>query len=562
MVTVAESGTRIFVSGTASGIDTAALIDAAVRQKTFRADSLQVQIDENTAQIGAYQQLDDLIGAVNASLSSLRGNPGLFDENETVFDLKAGAITTSSGVDYTSIADIAIDSSAENGLYQIEVTQAAQAMQALGTTVYADPDAALGYNSTFQIGLAGGPAPDVVVDGSMSLNQIAAAINANTDTSNVRASVIKTSESGFQIMVEALDTNRSFIVGNTAGMSALQAMGVTDGMGGFQDVLRAPQPASIEFDGVTVTRDDNNFDDLLTGVDIDIKNAAPGTIINLEVTDDTTSVKDAILNFVDAYNALRDFIVQNQQISESGQVAENAVLFGDALLSGVADTYSTVLAEQFSATGTLRTIRDLGITIGSQNKLAVTDEVALDNAILNNFADLRAAFQASGTSDNADFALLGSTSRFGSQNITFDITTDGAGTITNVAVGGDSSLFTINGDSIIGNEGTAYEGLRFSYVGAASATVNFNFNQGLADRLKNSLDPYVTGPQAFLVQERATLQTENTDKLDEIRDIRARAEAFRERQIERYADFEAKLQQLETLKSQIRAILGTDDDDN
>ena len=47
--TVSQVGTRVFVGGTASGIDTAALIDAAVQQKTFRADRLDIEINENIA---------------------------------------------------------------------------------------------------------------------------------------------------------------------------------------------------------------------------------------------------------------------------------------------------------------------------------------------------------------------------------------------------------------------------------------------------------------------------------------------------------------------------------
>lgn len=561
MVTVAESGSRIFVTGTVSGIDTAALIDAAVAQRTVRADSLQVEIDENTATVAAYQQLDDLIGNVNSALDQLKGSPGLFDDNETVFDKKAGSVTTSTGVDFSSIASVAIDSEAVKGTYEIEVTQAAAAQKVLGTSVYGSADTALGINSEFFVGLTGTTTANFTVTSGMSLNDVVNVVNAQSSITGVQASVVKTSESGFQFALTALETNQTIVEGNISGTGILTFLGVTN-MGAFQDELQAPQPAIIEFDGITVTRDDNNFDDLIAGVDIDVRAAAPGTILTLDVTDDTTSVKDAILAFRDAYNELRDFVVQNQQVDESGQLGANAALFGDNLLSNVADTYSNIIGAQFSSTGTIRTIRDLGLSIGDGNKLVLSDEAALDDAILNNFDDLKAAFQASGTSDNTDFALLGSTSSLGSQNIAFNITTDGAGTITNVSVGGDSSLFTISGDSIIGAENSIYEGLRFSYQGLGSTTVNFSFNQGVADRLINGLDPFVTGPQALLVQERASLQSENTDKLDEIREIRARAENFRERQIERYADLEATLQQLENLRSQIRAILGTDNDDN
>ena len=220
-----------------------------------------------------------------------------------------------------------------------------------------------------------------------------------------------------------------------------------------------------------------------------------------------------------------------------------------------------MLGSNFSSTGSIRTIRDMGMTIGNGNKIEI-DESKLDQAILNNFDELKAALSSSGTSDNTQFALLKNTSSITSRSIVFDITTDGSGTITDVSVGGDNSLFTISGNSIIGVAGSVYEGLSFSYQGTASTTVNFDLNQGLADRMINSMDDYTSSIDGLIVRQKATLQTENRSKSDDAKEIRERAEAFRERQIEKYADFEARLQQLETLKNQIRAILGTDKDDD
>jgi hypothetical protein len=102
--------------------------------------------------------------------------------------------------------------------------------------------------------------------------------------------------------------------------------------------------------------------------------------------------------------------------------------------------------------------------------------------------------------------------------------------------------------------------LRFSFQGSSSTTVNFELGQGLADRLINSVVGYTNSIDGLIIQEKAGLQQENTNKAEDIREIRDRSEAFRERQIEKYAEFEARLQQLETLRDQIRAILGTDDD--
>jgi len=547
----------IFVGGTASGLDTAALIDAAVAQRTISAERLGVEIDENIEVLSAYSELETLIDAVESALGGLRGNPGIFDDNDTVFEDRSGSVTTSDGSDFSSILDIAIESDAVVGSYSLEVTQLAEAQQVIGTSV-ADQDADLGYVGTFDIGLSGGATATINVTADQSLAEVAAAINAESETSGVAASVLKVSENEYQLVLTGQETNRTIDVTGVTGDDVLNLVGVTDGLGGFQNQLQAAQPSQIQFDNVTITRDDNNYDDLITGIDLDLRNAAPGTVITLDVTTDNAGVKDSIMNFVDAYNSFRDFIQSNQQVDETGALDES-VLFGDSLMEGVANTYTDILGQNFGLGGDIQTIRDLGITLSSNNGLTV-DESALDAAILNNFDAVRAAFSSSGVSDNDEFALLSNDSSISSETIVFDITTDGAGTITGVSVGGDGSLFTIDGNSISGVEGGEYEGLTFSYQGLNSSTVTFQLNQGLADRLINSVDGYVNDIDGLIVQEKTLIQNENDRKSEEASEIISRAELFRASQIERYANLEAELQVLEVLKSQTRAILGNDDD--
>ena len=46
---LSQSGNTIFLSGGSSGLDTAALIEAAVKQRLREADKIDVRIDENLA---------------------------------------------------------------------------------------------------------------------------------------------------------------------------------------------------------------------------------------------------------------------------------------------------------------------------------------------------------------------------------------------------------------------------------------------------------------------------------------------------------------------------------
>ena len=552
----------VFIGGQASGINTTALIDAAVQQRTFRADRLDIQIEENVAKVGAYQQLDDLTRAIDASLANLRGTDSLFDDTVRVWDQKAGTISTSDGSDFSGILDIAIDPEAQIGNYSIEVLDVA-AVQRVASNTIADADAALGYTGTFDLGTTVGPSVNVNVTAGMSLRDVAAEINAQSGTSNVAAQIIQTSESGFQLIISGTQTAQDLSTTSTGGDDVLNLLGVTDGLGGFSNELQAASQARINFDGVEVTRNDNVLDDVVEGIELNLNNAAPGTIISLEVGNDAGAARAAIEEFINAYNAFRDFVTQNQQVSEDGVVAEDAILFGDNLLDLIANTYSNFIGGQFNSTGDIQTIRDLGIRIGSGNKLEISDSVRLDTALLNNFDAVRDAFAARADSDNAEFRLSRNEGVTPTQAIVFDITTDGAGTITGVTANGDGSAFTIDGNRVVGAEGTQYEGLRFAYIGSdTNVTINVDFNQGLSERLLNSIEPFNSINNGLLVQERASLQSINNEKAQEASEIRARAEEFRASEIDRYAKLEADISALNLLLDQIRAILGADRDDD
>jgi len=375
------------------------LIDAAVAQKTRRADTLQVEIDGNVSKIGAYDELTTLTSAIDSALDRLRGPESPFDDTERVFDLKAGTVLTSDGSDFSSIVDIAIDSDAIPGTYEIEVLEAAKS-QRVGSNNIVDDTAALGYAGTFDLGLLGGGSANISITAGQSLQDVRDTINGQTDTTGVEASILKVSETEYQLILSGTQTAQDLETFATSGDDVLNLLGVSDGFGGFSNTLQPASGALIKFDGVEVRRDDNNFDDLIDGIDLDVKNAAPGTIISLEVDNDVVSVKEAIEDFIAAYNAFRDFVILNQQVDSAGNTAEGAELFSDSLLNGLTDQYSNILALNFGNGGDIQTIRDLGITIGNGNKLEISDPARLDSALLNNFDEVKTAFASGAESDN------------------------------------------------------------------------------------------------------------------------------------------------------------------
>lgn len=555
---VTTQGTRTFFFGTSSGLDTSALIEAAYNQRVAEADKIDVKVEKNRAKAEAYTSLQTLSQAVQNSLTTLRRSYSFLGDQVSTFDARSGTLTSNGSTDPTKILGVAIDPGTAKGSYEIEVVQKAKNHR-VASAATSDATTALGYTGSFDIGVAGGTTGSVNITSGMSLTDIAAAINTQSGTTGVSAQVLKVSATSYQLIMSATTTAKEIEITNVSGTNVMDSLGVTSG-GTYLNQLQAADQAILNLDGVQITRDTNTISDLISGVEIVIGKQEPGTTVTLEIGNDTSGVKNAIMAFVDAYNELRDFIATNQQVDSDGSLSDDAVLFSDSELKNLTDSVQKLLAGTYGSGGTtLGTLREIGITLDADNRLAVK-EADLDVAIVSKFDELRNIFESNVTNDNAEFAMLGNTSKLSAANITFDITVSG-GVITGVTANGDSNLFDFSGTSITGKAGTIYEGMRFAYIGTSNATVNFGIKQGLADLLDNTIDTIADSVTGSLAKQKASLTSQNTDLLARADRVRERADDFRNSLIDRYAKYESQIAQSKSILAQIKAILGTSNDD-
>ena len=556
--TVVQSGSRIFVSGSSSGIDTNALIDAAVQQRLREADLIDIRIDENLLRSQGYDQLQSLGANVQSSLDALRRSYGFSSTSASVYDQKTGTLSSNTATDPTSLLNVSIDETAASGTHTIVVREKARE-HIITSDPIADPTAALGQNGSFRLRLPGQAQININVTGTDNLNDIAAKINAVTADTGVGAAVVKVNETNYKLVLTGQETGVNIRREGISGDNVLQAIGVLDGANAYKNTAQTSEKARLTYNGIDIARDDNSFDDLITGVNLDVLNADAGTTITLNIGQDNAGIKSAILDFVDSYNALRDFVLQNQVVNSDGTVPEDVLLANDNLLEQVDNQLQSLFGLNFN-TGAQETLAEIGIEFDANNRLTV-DELVLDTAIIDDPDVVRNIFQTQYSDDNAEFEILSNTSTQVSLNFALDITTDGTN-ITNVSVGGDNTLFTFSGGTIKGAVGSIYEGISFAYVGTASTTVNIAFDQGFADLASNTLEGLVNTVDGLIQQEKLAIESTNENLQSRADRVRERAEAYRISLIERYARFESQLNQANGLLNQIRAILGTNDDDN
>jgi len=546
--------TRTYVSGS-SGLDTSALIEAAVEAKLAPAYDLQEDIEENEVTIAAYAEMQGYLSDMMDALDVLRNASGS-TATDSVFDERAAYLTASDGTDPTDYIAVTVEDGTDNQTFSVEIDQLAT-VQKVGSTVQTSSDTALGYAGTFTLGTVDGASDTIEVTSDMSLEDIADAINDMEDTTGVRASVLQVADDQYMLVLATTETGQEISYSPDSGDDIGVALGLTDASGVFVDELQAAQNAIIQIDGVTVESSSNTIEDVLTGVTLDLY-AIPdsGTSITVEVESNYSDVLDAIETFVDAYNTYREFALANQEVDSDGTIGDDATLFADSILrkanSEIYSALSTMIDETSLAT--------IGITYDDSNYLEI-DSDTLEEALVNDIDTIAALFEFQFDSSSSNLRVLADDGALASGSYQLDVTTDGSGNITGVSLDGDSTLFEFDGSVITGVDGTAFEGLKMVYTGTTSESITITISDGVADLLYDALDNVANATSGMLVDAIAALEEENTAKSEKVTSITNKAYDYEEYLIDYYAALETKISLAETTLSLLEAILDSNSDD-
>lgn len=555
---VSTSGSTTYLTGTISGLDTDSLIEAAVAQKTARADTIDAKVTANETKIASYQSLQTLLQAISDSMTALAGTTySSVTTTTNAFDEKSAYLTASDGTDATSVIAVDADSDAVAASYEITVTQLAKAMKV--TSSAQTSGTALNLSGVVSIGVDGGTAADITVTSIMTVSDIAAAINAKTSTTGVTATLI-TSSTGTRLVMSTSDTNQQITMSSVSGDDIGQSLGLTDASGAFANVLQAAQPSIVTIDGVEIESDGNELTDVIPGLSISLMQATTGQTITLDIEANYDDIKTAITDFIDAYNALRAFVVTNQTVGADGTVADDAVLFADGILRDVNRQLNALLGGSSGSDDELTDLSALGITLNSANQLELSDETSLDNLLLTDLSSVAAFFETKFEASDSNLKLLKNDTTL-SYDFDLEVTvTDGA--ISSVSVDGDSSLFTISGSRIVGATGSIYEGLSFALANPTSGTISVQITQGFANLITSLMSDYANTTTGVIQQRINTLDTVNADLTEQSESIRDSAETYRTKLIAKYSAMETELYAAQILQEQIKAILGASSDDD
>lgn len=555
--TTSSYASSSYVSGL-TDIDTAELVQDAYDTKMEVADVVEAEIDEIELEIAAFEDLQTLLETLEDAAEALTAEPELDSLRDDVWVGKSAYLSSSdANTDASDVVGVLVDDTAAAGSYTLEVKQLAAAHK-LGGNTSTDNTSAQALNGTISL-VAGDDyeAVDIEITEDMSIADIADAINEVTSTTGVSASVLKVSDDEYMLVLSAVDTGQE-IVFDTDGADTLiaQSLGFVEADGSYSNELVTADQAIFSIDGVEVTRSSNTVDDVIDGVTLYLYAEEEGTEITLQVEDDASSAYSAIEEFVTAYNELRSFTITNQAYEVGEGADEDAVLFGDSLLSSVSSTVYDALSFT-SDSDTYASLASIGITLDESNYLVIDSEV-LEEALVSDFDEVAALFSFSGKTDSEDLLVSDAD---GSYTGTFaiDIVTDTDGNITSASVDGDDSLFTISDNKLIGAEGSEYEGVTLFFGGDTSQSVEVTVTSGLAYDLTNSLGRYTDSSDGLIANRLERLEEQVDDLEDDVEEITEDATKYAAELTERYSAIEAELYQLQLLREQLEALWGDDD---
>jgi flagellar hook-associated protein 2 len=144
----------------------------------------------------------------------------------------------------------------------------------------------------------------------------------------------------------------------------------------YFDKSKPAKNAKVKLDGFEVELPDNVVNDLVPGVTIDLKQAAPGRPIRVAVKEDMEVISGKMKSFVDAYNGALGFI-QGQHKLQKGPDGKERLgpLGGDGLVRSVESSLRRVIVNpQLGLDPNIKRVGDLGIEFNRNGTLNFNQE--------------------------------------------------------------------------------------------------------------------------------------------------------------------------------------------
>lgn len=307
------------------------------------------------AQLAAVTALDSALKALGTAVKGLKGTDKSMVINAATFSKEGMASAT-------------VGANAKEGSYQFFVEQLASRHQVSLTGLGAD--AADGGNLTlkqngmeFSVDLA---ASDANNDGSLSQEELAAAINSHADNKGIKATLVRSGGEVTMVLTaeETGEDHKIELSTDAAGSPLEAALGTAKELSKAQDAVVY---LGADAGGMRLKQGSNTFKDLIDGVSLTFTkvHATGDEPLTVDISRDQSATKDKLNEFISAINAILGTF--DTLTGSGGENGERGALAGDSSIRSVESMINSVLRTPFGGV----TLMEFGILAGADGKLQI-----------------------------------------------------------------------------------------------------------------------------------------------------------------------------------------------
>ncbi|MBV2168990.1 MAG: flagellar filament capping protein FliD [Bdellovibrio sp.] len=353
----------IRITGMASGLPPN-IVDQLMDAERIPVKQMEAQKTKQEDKLKLVTDLESKVSDITKNLGELTSTSGFMDKKFVSGD--------------PNVVEGQVDpQTAIPGEYSIEVVQLAQKPAAISNG-FPDKD-----ETQIGVGYIKFNTPEgekeVYINGNNStLEGVMKQINAANV--GLKAQVLedrKDSENPFKLLISGLAT------GNDKQVTFPNIYLLDGDQDMYFDQSRAAQNAKVKVDGFEIELPDNKSTDLIPGVTLDLKSAAPGREIRMSVKENLEVISGKIKSFVDSYNAALEFIQKQSKLQAGeGKSPRLGPLGGDGMLRTIENSLRRVILNpQVGVETPIRRIGELGIEFNRNGTLNFSQDKF--NKVLN-----------------------------------------------------------------------------------------------------------------------------------------------------------------------------------
>ena len=317
----------ISVDGITSGIDTSSLISELSTAYGAPKDLIEAEVADYEALQSAMSELSGLLGEVSSALESIEDVED-FRSFSVAYPETDALIAEADGDAVAGVYSVEIDALATS---ELEVSQGFSDLSTLGVIA----------EGTLDVTYAGVTTSITVDSTNSSLVELAADID---DIDGVSAYVMNTGDAStpYRLVVQGEDTGSSNTVEiDTAGLTG----------GGSVPTFTeqtAASDASLSINGIAVTSESNTVDDSITGLSLELTGTT-SQAIDVTVGLDAAGMEEKVQTFIDAYNAVIDYVDTNSNAADEESGIAAGVFNGDSSVRWISQTLAGSISSLYTA---------------------------------------------------------------------------------------------------------------------------------------------------------------------------------------------------------------------